>query len=79
LAEVSEVAVDFDEAKAILPGPGGNWILTGRLILMKILGSIMAQEAVLMNAEGKVEAEAEVLMVPVKNPENFAVVKARGN
>ncbi|MDH4270937.1 MAG: HEAT repeat domain-containing protein, partial [Candidatus Aminicenantes bacterium] len=79
LAEVSGDAVDFEEAKAVLPGPGGNWILTGRLILMKKQGLIMAREAVLMNAEGKIAAEAAILMVPVRNPENFSLVKERHN
>jgi hypothetical protein len=79
LAEVSGDAVDFEEAQAVLPGPGGNWILTGRLILLKTQGAILAREARLMNAEGKAAAEAAILMVPVKNPENFTVTKARGN
>jgi hypothetical protein len=79
LTEVSGDAVDFEEAKAVLPGPGGNWILTGRLILLKTQGAIMAREARLMNAEGKAAAEAAILMVPVKNPEDFTPIKARGN
>jgi hypothetical protein len=79
MEEVSAEAVDFDDAKAVLPGPGGRWILTGRLVLLKSQGSIVGREAVLLNAEGKVAAEAAILMVPVKNPENFSIVKARGD
>jgi len=79
LAEISSDVIDFEEAKAVLPGPGGNWTLTGRLVLMKKLDLIMAREAVLINAEGKVAAEAAILTVPVKKPENYTVAKARGN
>jgi hypothetical protein len=79
MGEMSADAVDFEEAKAVLPGPAGGWILTGRLVLLKSQGSILAREAVLLNAEGKVAAEAAILMVPVKNPENFSIVKARYN
>jgi len=79
MAEVSEDAVDFEEARAVLPGPGGNWILTGRLVLLKTQGAVMAREAKLVNVEGKVEAEAAILMVPVRNPEKFILVKERGD
>jgi hypothetical protein len=79
MEEVSGDVVDFDEAKAVIPGPGGSWVLTGRLVLMKKQDLIMAREAVLINAEGKVVAEAAILMVPVKKPENYTVAKARGN
>jgi len=77
MEEISADAVDFEEAKAILPGPGGRWILTGRLLLLKSLGSILAREAVLLNAEGKVAAEAAILMIPVKNPENYLIEKTQ--
>lgn len=79
MEEVSGDVVDFDEAKAVIPGPGGSWVLTGRLVLLKRQDLIMAREAVLINAEGKVAAEAAILMVPVKKPENYTVAKARGN
>jgi len=77
LAELSGEAIDFGEAKAVLPGRGGNWVLTGRLVLLGTQGMITAREAVLLNAEGKVAAEGTVLMVPVKKPEAFTVAAAR--
>jgi hypothetical protein len=77
LAELSGDAIDFGEAKAVLPGRGGNWVLTGRLVLLGTQGMITAREAVLLNAEGKVAAEGTVLIVPVKKPEAFTVAAAR--
>jgi len=77
LTEMSADAVDFDESMAVIPGRGGSWVLTGRLLLMGKQGLIMAREAVLKNAEGQIAAEAAILSVPVKNPEGFAVAVAR--
>lgn len=79
LEELSSDVLDFGEAKAVMPGSGGSWILTGRLVLMTKQDLIMAREAVLKNAEGKIVAEAAILMVPIKNPENYTLAKARGN
>jgi hypothetical protein len=79
LEELSSDVLDFGEAKAVMPGPGGSWVLTGHLILMRKQNGIMAREAVLKNAEGKVVAEAAILMVPIKDPENYTLAKARGN
>jgi hypothetical protein len=79
LEELSSDVLDFGEAKAVMPGPGGSWVLAGHLILMRNQNGIMAREAVLKNAEGKVVAEAAILMVPIKNPENYTLAKARGN
>jgi hypothetical protein len=79
LAELSSDVLDFDEAKAVMPGPGGNWLLTGRLVLMRGQDLIMARAAVLTNAAGEVVAEAAILMVPVKNPENYTLAKARSD
>jgi hypothetical protein len=79
LEELSSDVLDFGEAKAVIPGPGGSWDLTGRLMLMRNQNWIMAREAVLKNAEGKVVAEAAILMVPIKNPENYTLAKARSD
>jgi HEAT repeat protein len=77
-AEMSADSVDFDQARAVMPGPGGSWILTGRLVLLKQRGLIMAREAVLMNAAGKNAAAGAILLVPIKNPEKFTIENTRG-
>jgi hypothetical protein len=79
LAELSSDVLDFGEAKAVMPGPGGNWLLTGRLVLMRGQDLIMARAAVLTNAAGEVVAEAALLIVPVKKPENYTLAKARSD
>jgi len=80
LEEWTEPAIDFEQAKALLPGPGGMWSLTGRLVLERENKRILAREATLMNAEGKIVAVSaieEILVVPVKSPEEYRVEKAR--
>ena len=72
--------IDFEQAKALLPGPGGTWKLTGKLVLEREQKRLLAQEATLANPEGKIVAAAalgEVIVVPVKNPEKYSIEKAR--
>ena len=72
--------IDFQKAKAMLPGPGGTWILTGRLVLEREGNRLLAREASLKNAQGKIVAlgaSGEVLIVPTKNPDKYAIEKER--
>ncbi len=73
LDEISGDVVDFEDAEAGIPGPGGNWILAGRLVLKKTQGMIMARNAVLKDSSGKTVAEADSLMVPISKPESFVL------
>jgi len=78
--EWTATVIDFGQAQALLPGPGGTWTLTGRLVLEREDKRILAREATLLNAEGKiasVAASGQVLLVPVKNPEKYSLEKAR--
>ncbi len=80
LAEWTANSVDFQNSKALLPGPGGTWTLTGRLVLEKEAKRLQAREATLINPQGKIVALAafgEILVVPVTNPEKYAIEKDR--
>jgi len=73
-AKTSDGLIDFEDSRAILPGPKGNWVLEGRLVLLPSSGEILAYKAALKDAEGKTVAEGELLFVPVRNPENYRLV-----
>jgi len=75
LDEMKTAIVEFGPSKALLPGPGGTWTLTGRLVLLRDVGSILVRDGALVNPEGKTVAEGAVLKVPVKNPEQYMSVK----
>jgi hypothetical protein len=69
--------LDFGTAQASLPGPRGNWILTGYIVFLKSSKEIVAYKAVLTNPEGKTAVQGELLFVPVKNPDQYRLAVER--
>jgi len=69
--------LDFGTGKASLPGPGGAWVLSGRLTLLISSGQIMAYQAVLTDPKGKITAQGALLFVPVKEPDKYHLAVER--
>ena len=67
---------DFDLAKATIPGPNGNWELTGYLIGREDLRQFLGRMATLVDPSGRVVAVADEITVPIDDPPRF---KVKGN
>jgi len=79
IEEFGREAVDCGEAKALISGRGGTWILTGRLVLLSKERVIVARDAVLTDPEGKIMARGALMTVPLGQPEKHSLVTERSD
>jgi len=61
--------INLGEARAEIPGPGGNWILTGYLIIERAEQRFVALDARLVDPGGKTAVAGEMILVPTGHPE----------
>lgn len=63
--------LNLGQAKAEIPGPDGQWILTGYLILEKVDKRFVALDAKLVNPQGKIATAGEMILVPTDRPDKY--------
>lgn len=65
---------DFSLSQAETTVDETEWILTGRLMLLREEGVFIARQAALINSQGDVFYGDE-LVVPAKNPAEYRIIK----
>jgi hypothetical protein len=65
---------DFSLSQAATTVDNTEWILTGRLLLLREKGVFIARRAVLINSAGKV-VYGDELVIPAKNPAAYRIIR----
>ncbi len=77
LSDLQGDKFDFSLSRATIPGPGGDWQLTGYLIGRRDKSQFLGRMATLVDPTGKVVAVADELTVPINDPSKFEVTGSR--